>query len=158
AHREQPLPSIRAARPEVPGGLARVLERMLAKKPEDRYQTPGEVAKALEVFTMPCPPESTDTGALRRPTEPLRRPRRQLPVAALAALLLIGVTVAGVAVYRILTDKGELVITTESDDVEVVIKQGGEVVRVIDTKTNKSVTLRSGNYELELKGAPDGLK
>src|SRR5262249_5891220 len=32
------------------------------------------------------------------------------------------------------------------------------VVRIIDTKTNKSVTLRSGVYELELKGAPEGLK
>jgi hypothetical protein len=61
------------------------------------------------------------------------------------------------SVYRIQTDKGELVITTESDDVEVVVKQGGELVRIIDTKTEKSITLRSGVYELELKDAP-GLK
>src|SRR5262249_3072896 len=53
-----------------------------------------------------------------------------------AVVLLFGV-MAGVAVYRIQTDKGELVITTESDDVEVVIKQGGKVVRIIDTKTGK---------------------
>src|SRR5262249_20768131 len=49
-------------------------------------------------------------------------------------------------------------ITTESDDVEVVVKQGGKVVRIIDTKTDKSITLNSGEYELELKGAPAGLK
>jgi WD40 repeat protein len=75
----------------------------------------------------------------------------------LAALLLAALLLAGV-VYRIQTDKGELVITTESDDVEVVIKQSGKQVDVIDTKTKKSITLRSGVYELELKDAPKGLK
>src|SRR5262249_46511359 len=38
-------------RPEAPAGLIVVLERMLAKRPEDRFATPGEVAKALEPFT-----------------------------------------------------------------------------------------------------------
>jgi hypothetical protein len=63
-----------------------------------------------------------------------------------------------VVVYRIATDTGELVITTESDDVEVVVKQGGKLVRIIDTKTNRSITLHSGVYELELKDAGKGLK
>jgi WD40 repeat protein/tRNA A-37 threonylcarbamoyl transferase component Bud32 len=146
AHREQPLPSIRQACPEVPVGLACVLERMLAKRPDDRYQTPGEAAAALAPFTV--------VGASPR------RPRRRRLVAALAALLLAGMALTGAAVYRIQTDKGELVITAESDDVEVVIKQGGKVVRLIDTKTDKQITLtlRSGTYELELKGDPKGLK
>jgi WD40 repeat protein len=146
AHREKPLPSIDRARPDVPAGLACVLERMLAKRPEDRYQTPGEVAAALGPFTaVEAAP---------------RRPRRRRLVAALAALLLAGVALAGTIVYRIQTDKGELVITAESDDVEVLVKQGGKVVHIIDMKTDKRITLalRSGDYELELKGAPEGLK
>ena len=48
----------------------------------------------------------------------------------------------GVIVYRIQTDQGELIITSKSDDVEVVVKQGGHVVRVIDTKTDRSIMLR----------------
>jgi WD40 repeat protein len=64
---------------------------------------------------------------------------------------------AGVVVHRIQTDKGELVITTESDDVEVTVKQGGKVVRIFDTKTQKSITLDSGEYELEVKDGK-GLK
>jgi WD40 repeat protein len=89
-----------------------------------------------------------------------RRPRRRVLVTALAALLFVGVALAGGVVYHIVTDTGELVITTESDDVEVAIKQGGKEVRVIDTKTDKQITLilHSGEYELELKGAPKGLK
>jgi tRNA A-37 threonylcarbamoyl transferase component Bud32 len=146
AHRERPLPPIGQVRPEVPAGLGRVLARMLAKKPADRYATPGEVAVALEPFTV--------AGAS------LRRPRRRPLVAAVAALLFAGLALAGVVVYRIQTDKGELVITTESADVEVVIKQGGKVVRVIDTKMDKEIrlALRSGTYELELQGPPEGLK
>jgi tRNA A-37 threonylcarbamoyl transferase component Bud32 len=141
AHREQPLPSIRQKRPEVPPELAAVVARMLAKQPRDRYQTPAEVAAALTPFTQP----------------PAAKRRRRLVGIALAALF-AGLVLAGVVVYRIQTDNGELVITTESDDVEVVVKQGGELVRILDTKTDKQITLRSGVYELELKGAPEGLK
>src|SRR5262249_39302714 len=87
-----------------------------------------------------------------------RRQRRLLVASAVLAFLVAGLL--GLAVYRIATDKGELVITTESDDVKVVITQGGKVVDVIDTKTDKQIrlTLRTGEYELELNGAPDALK
>src|SRR5581483_11652246 len=118
------------------------MARLLAKKPEDRYQTPGEVAAALAPFATKAPPA--------RP-----KPLRRLLLAAMAALLLAGVGLAGAVVYRIQTDTGELVIKTESDDVEVVVR-GDKFVRILDTKTDKEIrlTLRSGVYELELNGAP----
>jgi hypothetical protein len=146
AHRELPLPSLRQACPAAPPGLAKVLARLLAKKPEDRYPTPAVVAAALEPFTQAA-------------ADPPRR-RRSLLVAMALAVLLGGLVLAGGVVYRIQTDKGELVITTQTDDVKVVITQGGKLVDVIDTKTDKQITLalRSGVYELELKGAPTGLK
>ncbi len=46
-------PWIRTARPEVPPGLEEVLRKMMARQPEDRYQTPLEVANALGPFTAP---------------------------------------------------------------------------------------------------------
>ncbi len=50
---------IQEIRPEVPGELARVLGKMLAKRPADRFQTPAEVESALAPWT-------------RKPLEPLR--------------------------------------------------------------------------------------
>jgi serine/threonine-protein kinase len=42
------IPSVRARRPEVLPALERILAKMMTLNPADRYQTPGEVAKALE--------------------------------------------------------------------------------------------------------------
>ena len=42
----QPTP-VRQLRPEVPEGVAAILEKMMAKNPAQRYQTPAEVIEAL---------------------------------------------------------------------------------------------------------------
>jgi len=50
AHVHQPVPTIRNFVPEVPEELAAILDRMLAKDPNERFATPAEVAAALEPF------------------------------------------------------------------------------------------------------------
>ncbi len=50
AHVQKPPPDIRTFRPDLPGELLDVLDRMLAKKPEDRPATPAEVADLLATF------------------------------------------------------------------------------------------------------------
>jgi serine/threonine protein kinase len=53
---ERPKP-IQAHRPEVPEGLAAVIDRMMAKEPAERYPTPAAVAEALAPWTdAPIPP------------------------------------------------------------------------------------------------------
>jgi serine/threonine protein kinase len=47
AHETKPLTSIRVLRPEVPEALANILNKMLAKKAADRYQSAQEIAEAL---------------------------------------------------------------------------------------------------------------
>ena len=40
-------------RPEVPPALVAIVQKLMAKKPENRYQTPAEVAAVLEPFARP---------------------------------------------------------------------------------------------------------
>jgi len=56
-HQQAEPPSLKERRPDVPDALIPIVRRMLAKKPADRYQTPGEVAAALAALSRPgrCP-------------------------------------------------------------------------------------------------------
>ena len=61
-HRTKEPTPIRQIRPEVPDGLAAILERMMAKDPKARFQTPAQVAAELEqwvpaVIPLPRPEE-----------------------------------------------------------------------------------------------------
>lgn len=46
-HISEPLPNIVLVNPDVPLWTARIIERLMRKKPEDRYQTAGEVVAEL---------------------------------------------------------------------------------------------------------------
>lgn len=50
AHMQKPVPPIRDKRDDVPEELVVILERLLAKRPDERFATPGEVATALQPF------------------------------------------------------------------------------------------------------------
>ena len=49
-HETEPPHPIRELRPQIPTFVARVIERLLAKKPEDRFQTPHELADVLAEY------------------------------------------------------------------------------------------------------------
>lgn len=52
AHRDLPIPPLRHACPDVPEPLLRLLDRMLAKDPEDRLAAPKELVEQLAPFAV----------------------------------------------------------------------------------------------------------
>ncbi len=60
AHQMQEPPSIFEDRPSAPGGLVEICQRMMAKKPEDRFQTAEEVSEALQTWTETFQREGED--------------------------------------------------------------------------------------------------
>jgi serine/threonine protein kinase/DNA-binding response OmpR family regulator len=52
-HREAAIPSMRKARAEISPSLDLVFQRMVAKKPADRYATMAEAVHALETLSVP---------------------------------------------------------------------------------------------------------
>lgn len=66
----EPTP-IEVLRPETPAEVVAILNKMMAKRPEDRYQTPAELVQALEPFSVsgPTPWEPTRPPAELPPEE-----------------------------------------------------------------------------------------
>jgi len=82
--KEDPI-SLADLKPEIPPTFVRVVERCLAKRPEDRFQAAADLAFALETVT------GSSTAAV--PALPLGRPQRRG-----AWLLLRGITFLAVAI------------------------------------------------------------
>jgi serine/threonine-protein kinase len=54
-HQMKEAAPVESLRPEVPPAVAAVVRRLMAKRPEDRHQTPGQLAAALEDMKSPRP-------------------------------------------------------------------------------------------------------
>ncbi|MFO0878183.1 MAG: protein kinase [Gemmataceae bacterium] len=133
-------------RPDLPSNLVQVVEKMMAKRPDDRYPTPLAVAEALASLVEPQGEARSVAGKREKPKRPWSR------MLASGILVLAALVVGAGLVFRVETDHGEMVITTERDDVEVVISKQGKTVTILDTKTKKKLTLPTGEYGLTLQG------
>ncbi len=61
-HRSAPIPSLASVRPEVPAWVDRLLKRMVAKSPDDRFQTMSDLLSALRRGDA-ASDDATDTAA-----------------------------------------------------------------------------------------------
>ncbi len=68
AHQEARIPRVTELRPDVPVAVERILERMLAKAPAERFQTPAELLAALAA------PEDFGSVQLRRQRSVANKP------------------------------------------------------------------------------------
>jgi serine/threonine protein kinase len=108
AHTEAPAPPVRDRRPEVPEGLAAILERLLAKDPARRYATPTEVSAALAPYAAESGPVSVrPRPAAAGGPEPKNLLRRRdgrrawwvLPAVVAATVCVVGLVLLAVLRY-----------------------------------------------------------
>ncbi|HWB11429.1 MAG TPA: protein kinase [Pirellulales bacterium] len=176
AHANRVPQPVREIRPDVPVRLAAVIEKMLAKAKADRFATPGELADALapfcrganlaallvapEISNVPfaaVDPITEETLALVESKVETsgrhggRGRRLVLAAGGLAAMM------AAAFVIRVLTDQGELVITSPESEIHATIKRDGQSVKELTlTMGENHVKVRSGNVEVVLMGANAG--
>lgn len=147
--------AIRQSNPEIPEWLVRIVAKLQAKDPSDRYQSAAEVAGALGQ----CLSHVQDPSVVPLPhmdgSERPRASRRRLMAAALALFTLLcgfgfaeatGVSHLTTTVIRILTPDGTLVVETNDPDVRVTIEGDGGLS--ITDAGPQVVRLRPGSYQL----------
>lgn len=145
---ETPLP-LHVVRPDVPDALSKLVDRMLAKNPADRPQTPREAADALLPFAQGGKPAAMPSGtpSMRRLPERSNRALLWGCVAA-ALLLLIGVAgwLSGIFVH---TPHGTIIVDNVPENAEVSVD--GDVVTV--NRSGDSVAIAAveqGPHHLKL--------
>jgi serine/threonine protein kinase len=147
-HLPAPIPNIS---PE----LTRVLAKMMAKNPDERYQKAEyqkaeAVADDLDPFCKPPAVEAVQAARVSQPEPKPSRTRRWI-IAAGILLGLAAVAAAGV-IYKIQRDNETITVETNDLDMEVVMKRNGELVRIVDKKTKQKWDLDTKNMRLK----PDG--
>lgn len=178
----KPVTPIQAVRSDIPDELAAIIDRMLAKEPEDRFRAPNELAAALEPFAQgadlsgllaaasnikePVPKSSppvvrslasaTDSTSVAETPATHRSSRRWKYVAVLVMLLTLFVFAAGIIFY-LDNDKGVLIVEADGN-AQISVRQDGTTVQQLEVaKGENAVTVRSGTYQIELTGQSDEL-
>jgi serine/threonine protein kinase len=177
AHREDEAERLDRLRADVPPGLADLVAKMIAKNPDQRFQTPAEVAEALIPFfrtvARPTGAESASgtepddksgmkfEGPATVPSEPelggadFRKPdpqrRRIWPLAAVAlSAVVLGLLVAWAGgVFKLKTKDGTIVLENVPQDAEVMVD--GEKVTI--TRNGETATVavnREGAHKLQV--------
>jgi serine/threonine protein kinase len=155
---ETPRP-IREVNPEVPGSLCRLIERLHAKKPDDRPTTATEVADLLagllaDLNSVESRP-TLATSVRQCPARQARSARRKWAWAAAALVLLsaglgvgetTGVTNLRGSVIRLFSPEGTLVVAVDDPGVSVAV-DGADVV--ITGAGAREIRLKPGQYKVE---------
>ncbi len=118
---------------DLPRPLSDLIVNLLEKDAKDRPPSARAVRERLTALAEPAP---------------ARRRSRALPIAAIALSLigLVGILFGG-TIVRIATNKGELVVEVNDDNVEIVVKQNGAVV--VDKTKDRRFVLTATDGEIE---------
>ncbi|SFJ33247.1 PEGA domain-containing protein [Planctomicrobium piriforme] len=152
AHREHPIPSLRAARSEVPESLEFIFKKLVAKQASHRYQTASELITDLERYALA--PSSSQNAALCLPenipedptllsaTTGSGRGTRRLVFVAMA---LLGFAILTGVIVSLKTADGTLIVE---------VNQPNAVIQVSDAEGKIEVTRQGGQTPVSISVDP----
>jgi WD40 repeat protein/tRNA A-37 threonylcarbamoyl transferase component Bud32 len=155
---EQPRP-LREANPDMPGWLVRIVDKLLAKAPDNRYQSATEVAELLQrhLAELQQPTGANPVVSAPQSVAPPRPPRRRRRWLWVGAVVLVLAAFACTWLSLWLCSEQPLPSTLATlelapggPDAQVVIAQDGKAVGVLDTKTKPMLELPPGTYTVSL--------
>ncbi|MCA9140899.1 MAG: hypothetical protein KDB00_29210, partial [Planctomycetales bacterium] len=159
--------SIRSINADVPDWLEQIVMKLLAKTPDQRFQSAGEVADLLQSWHAHLqqpdavnPPATTDrmpvgivTATIDGEQQNRRSATRWMTAIALSAVLVV----AGIVVVLEM-NKGTIRIESDADDVPIRIVQDNKVVQQLRvSKAGESTRISAGKYEVEVGEGVDGI-
>jgi serine/threonine protein kinase len=160
AHREKPIPSLRAIRSEVPEQLDSIFKRMVAKNVEDRFQTMSDVIADLQRLelgraTVVVIPQLETTIIHSSDTQSLAETEAALTSQAIAATLR-PVTAAGkgnkVFIYRAVSAAFIGVLLLAAITISIRTREGNLIVEVDQPNSPVQVWDEAGKVEISQKG------
>ncbi|QDS97448.1 serine/threonine-protein kinase [Adhaeretor mobilis] len=163
---ERAVPRVTEHRQDLPKRLVAVLDRMLAKDPKQRFESPAAASEALAPFADVCGlvalnPEdanATDDHLVKASPEPLAAlpPRRAIPGWTIAAAA-FGIVLLAALLLKLRTPEGQLTVEVPPealDQVQVEVRQGNQV-EVMNLEEGWEAKLLEGQWDVTLKNAGD---
>lgn len=139
---------VRELNPEIPEWLAEIIDDLLAKKPEDRYQTAADLAEVLEFHWAHIRSSSADLPAVCQVELKKRSMRNRVLFGAMGAILLAAGLVGGFLVPKFIPSRAALV--SDAEPAAVLAANAGSVWSVsFDPKTDTvAMAVEDGSVRL----------
>ncbi len=137
----EPL-SLNTFRDDLPVELIEIVERMLAKNPDDRFQSPDDVAEALATFSVAA--ETTEDSQLQTKA---KAERRQPPVKRFTAVAALFFATLAATIFFVQTNNGVVRVEVLDDSLAVVIKD--QTITV--DNDNRPITISPGEQTLVVR-------
>jgi serine/threonine protein kinase len=143
--------------PAVPESLSMLIECLLSKNPDHRPQSADDFIAALDTephhWRFPVGRLSGEQSAAVAPSPAGQGDwgRRGTWILAVVLLLVFaaGAWLFGPQIVRVITDQGQVVIQSDDPDIQIEVRENGNLIEVVDLKTRQSFNIRSGEYVLK---------
>lgn len=178
----QQAPRLSECMDDIDPELCGLVSRLLPREPADRPATPGEVAELLNQFVtghdlpkavavaLVAPAPARKTGLFTQQAQRSVQPESQQSPSTHASktgrgwrvakyLLPLVALAAAAIVFRLQTDKGELIFECNVPNAEIQLLKDGKIHEELSLKQGKtSVSVFSGQYEIRIPGQTDSIE